>query len=93
MCKTSFTKLKTESTRCGLLKCKKLLNSSHIRLGSFCLCSQVEGLEAGAERAAETNVPAKSPVSSVQPTDASLSNLHLYIIQKQGRSPGFENGK
>jgi hypothetical protein len=59
----------------------------------LCLCSQVEGLEAGEEHLAENNVPAKPPVSSEQPTDASLSNLHLYIIRKQGRFPGFENGK
>lgn len=73
------------------LNTKKLLNFSHIKLGSFCPCSQVEGLEAGEEPVVEMNVPAQPPVSSVQPTDASLSNL--YIIQKQGRSLGFENKK
>lgn len=51
----------------------------------------MEGREAGKEPVAERNVPAQIPVSSVQPTDASLSNLS--VIQKQGRFLGFENRK
>lgn len=43
----------------------------------------MEGLEAGEEPVPEMTVPAQPPVSSVQPTDASLSNL--YIIQKTGQ--------
>ena len=65
MCRTSFAKLNAESPHCGQFKWKKLLNSSHLSLGSLCRRSQVAGLEAGEEHVAEMNVPAEPPVSSV----------------------------
>lgn len=63
-----------------------------VNLGFFSLYLAVETLEERESALVRINVLARTPMSSVQPTDASVTNLHLQIIQKQGRSLGFENG-